>query len=62
MKSPSEEHMEAVYWILRYLKSSLGKGLFFKKSKARGVEVFTYANWAGSVSDRKSASGYCSIW
>jgi hypothetical protein len=29
MYSPREPHMEAVYHILRYLKSSLGKGLLF---------------------------------
>ncbi|RVW15529.1 Retrovirus-related Pol polyprotein from transposon RE1 [Vitis vinifera] len=31
MHSPKESHLEAVYKILRYLKGSPGKGLFFKK-------------------------------
>ena len=31
MHSPMEEHEEAVFRILRYLKSSPGKSLFFKK-------------------------------
>lgn len=31
MHSPYEEHLENVYQILRYLKSTLGKGLFFQE-------------------------------
>lgn len=31
MHSPYEEHLDAVYRILRYLKGTLGNGLFFEK-------------------------------
>jgi len=63
MHSPYEEHLEAVYRILRYLKSTPGKGLFFKKNEKRGIEVYTDADWAGSVTDRRSSSGYCTfLW
>ena len=48
---------------MRYLKSNLEKGLFFKKNSERNVAVFTYADWAGSVTDRKSTSRYCTyVW
>lgn len=30
--SPNTKHLEAVYRILRYLKNTLGKGLYFKKT------------------------------
>ncbi|KAK2997364.1 hypothetical protein RJ639_025480 [Escallonia herrerae] len=59
MHSPREEHLEAVYCILRYLKSSPGKGLFFRKNEHRNLEAYTDADWAGSITDRKSTSGYC---
>jgi len=63
MNSPNEEHQEAVYRILRYLKTSPGKGLFFKKETNRGIEVMSDADWAGSLTDRRSTSGYCSfVW
>ena len=63
MHSPFEEHLEAVYRILRYLKTTPGKGLFFKKNEQRNVEAFTDADWAGSVEDRRSTSGYCTkVW
>ncbi|XP_062109888.1 secreted RxLR effector protein 161-like [Humulus lupulus] len=61
MHDPCQEHLNAVYRILRYLKQTPGKGLFFKKTTERKVEVFTYANWAGLVDDRKSTSGYYTI-
>ena len=62
MHHPYEEHLEAAYQILRYLKSFPGKGLFFKKSDIRTVEAFTDADWAGP-GDRKSTSGYCTyVW
>ncbi|KAK5837815.1 hypothetical protein PVK06_006542 [Gossypium arboreum] len=63
MHSPMEEHEEAVFRILRYLKSSPGKGLFFKKSEQRRIEAYTDADWAGSIKDRRSTSGYYTfVW
>ncbi|PON84400.1 hypothetical protein TorRG33x02_198600 [Trema orientale] len=63
MHAPCEEHMEAVFRILQYLKGTPGKGLFFKKNENRSIEAFTDANWAGSITDRKSTSGYCTfVW
>jgi len=63
MQSPHEEHLEAVHRILSYLKSTPGRGLFFKKTGQQAIEVFTDADWAGSITDRKSTSGYCTfVW
>ena len=58
MHDPSKDHMKAVYRILRYLKSSPGKGLFFAKTQSREVSGYTDANWAGDRTDGKSTSGY----
>ncbi|RVX15740.1 Retrovirus-related Pol polyprotein from transposon RE1 [Vitis vinifera] len=63
MHSPTEEHMEAVYRILRYLKMTPGKGLFFRKTENRDTEVYSDADWAGNIIDRRSTSGYYSfVW
>ena len=63
MHSPSNTHMQAVYRILKYLKGTPGRGLLFKKNSGRGLEIYTDADWAGSVNDRRSTSGYCSfVW
>ncbi|KAL6351405.1 hypothetical protein AAG906_035197 [Vitis piasezkii] len=56
MHCPSEDHMSAVMQILRYLKSSPGKGLMFSKNDHLRVEGYTDADWAGNITDRKSTS------
>ena len=61
MHAPTEKHMAAANRVLRYLKGTPGRGLFFKKTTNRGIEAFTDANWAGSIMDRRSTSGYCTF-
>ncbi|TQD71560.1 hypothetical protein C1H46_042906, partial [Malus baccata] len=58
MHRPSEAHMDAVQRILRYLKSAPGKGLMFSNHGHQEVEGYTDSDWAGSVTDRRSTSGY----
>ncbi|KAB2628036.1 hypothetical protein D8674_032831 [Pyrus ussuriensis x Pyrus communis] len=58
MHSPSEDHMAAVMRILAYLKSAPGKGVLYRKHGHLRIEGFTDADWAGSVGDRRSTSGY----
>lgn len=50
MHALHKEHLEATYRILRYLKSSPGKGLLFKKNGQRTIEV--YRCRLGRLSDR----------
>ena len=63
MHSPKESHLEAVYKILRYLKGSIGRGLFFKKGDSKKVEIYMNVHWTGSTKDRKSTTDYCTyVW
>nr|CAN70115.1 hypothetical protein VITISV_020105 [Vitis vinifera] len=63
MNNPTKKHMTAVIRILRYLKMTPGKGLFFQRTTKKEIEIFSDADWAGSVTDRRSTSGYCSfVW
>ncbi|KAA0037323.1 Beta-galactosidase [Cucumis melo var. makuwa] len=63
MQAPYEEHMEVVKRILRYLKTTPGKRLMFRKTDKKTIEVYTVSDWAESVVDRKFNSGYCtSVW
>ncbi|GAA0166805.1 hypothetical protein LIER_40258 [Lithospermum erythrorhizon] len=61
MHNPCQGHLDAVYRILKYLMQAPDKGLFFKKLEDRTVKVFTYTDWTGSIYDRKSTSGYCTL-
>jgi hypothetical protein len=61
MHDPRVPHQEAVYQILRYLKSCPGKGVLFSKNGHTRIEVYTDADWAGCLDDRKSTSSYCSF-
>ncbi|CAL8150681.1 unnamed protein product [Prunus armeniaca] len=58
MHFPSEDHMSAVMRILRYLKVTPVEGLMFSKYGHTNVEGYTNADWAGSIIDRRSTSGY----
>ncbi|XP_019053901.1 PREDICTED: uncharacterized protein LOC109114922 [Nelumbo nucifera] len=61
MHAPKATHLEAAHRVLRYLKKFPGTGLLFGKHEHIRVEVYTDADWAGSVDDRKSTSGYCAL-
>ena len=49
MQAPYEKHMEAVNRILRYLKTTLGKGLMFRKTDKRAIEAYTDSDCEGSI-------------
>ena len=61
MKYPRLPHWEAVIRIMRYLKAHPDRGLLYKANGHLRVEAYTDADWAGSLSDGKSTTGYCTF-
>ena len=59
LASPTVDHWIACKRLLRYLKGTAGLSLHFKPSSSLSVEVFTDADWASCVDDRRSTSGCC---
>ncbi|PSS08124.1 Reverse transcriptase, RNA-dependent DNA polymerase protein [Actinidia chinensis var. chinensis] len=53
---PRTSHLDVVHYILRYLKTCPGLGLFYTAKAQDGVSYFTNADYAGSNSDRHSTS------
>jgi Reverse transcriptase (RNA-dependent DNA polymerase) len=56
MHDPREGHMDAVYQILRYLKSAPGNGLIFRKNDHLNIEGYCDSDWANCADDRRSTS------
>ena len=59
MQNPGEQHMNAIMRILRYLKSTPGKGILFTKNvDCQSVDAYSDADWAGAIDDKRFTSGY----
>ena len=56
---PRHVHLIAAKYLMRYLKGTIDFGLYYDGNHDYRLYVYTDADWAGSVSDRKSTSGGC---
>lgn len=61
MHAPTQDHLEAAYRVFKYLKGYPGKGILYKKHGHSRVEVYTDADWASSLTNRRSTSSYYSF-
>ena len=62
MHDPREPHLQAAHRVLHYLKGNPGKGILFKRNNNNlAVEAYTDADYAGSLVDRRSTTGYCTF-
>jgi len=59
LNSPCEVHWNAVIRIVKYIKGSPRKGLLYGHNNHTKVVCYSYADWAGSPSNRRSTSSYC---
>ena len=58
MERPKEAHWQAAKRILRYVKCTKRFGILYTTSECSDLIGYTDSDWAGSVDDRKSTSGY----
>ncbi|KAL0332826.1 UNVERIFIED_CONTAM: Retrovirus-related Pol polyprotein from transposon RE1 [Sesamum calycinum] len=58
MQSPSQVHYVAAKRILRYLRGTKDFGIWYKSTNDAKLVGYTDSDWAGSVDDMKSTSGY----
>jgi hypothetical protein len=59
MHCASEMHLIAAKRILRYIKGTVDFGVKFEKCQEFKLYGFSDSDWAGSIDDMKSTSGYC---
>ena len=59
MEKPSQEHLNVVKRVIRYVKGTIDYGLLYKKGESNS-ELISYSDsdFAGDVGDRKSTSGH----
>lgn len=61
MHAPTQDHLEVAYKVLKYLKGCPGTGILYRKFGHTQVEIYADVDWVGSLTGRKSTSGYCSL-
>nr|KYP73998.1 hypothetical protein KK1_006666 [Cajanus cajan] len=59
MHCASEMHLKIAKRILRYVKGTIDYSVKFEKCQEFKLYEFSDSDWAGSVDDMKSTSGYC---
>ncbi|XP_022569788.1 uncharacterized protein LOC111212509 [Brassica napus] len=57
--APREPHLNAVHKLLRYLKGTVGQGLFFSTDNNFDVRAFSDSDWGTCKDSRRSVTGYC---
>eukprot|EP00253_Pinus_taeda_P004619 PITA_04619 len=58
MERPKETHWQAAKRILRYVNGTKGFGILYSSFESFMLTSYTDSDWAGSVDDKKSTSGY----
>ena len=58
MNELSKDHLTVVKRILKYIKGMKNYGIMYETEKDFKLTRYTDSDWAGSVDDRKSTSGY----
>ena len=61
MHAPRTDHLAVVPGILRYLKGSPGQGILYRSHGPVNAIAFTNDDWVGSLTDRKSTTGHCTM-
>jgi hypothetical protein len=59
LTSPTIIHYDTACRVIRYLKGTPGRGLFFPRNSPLQILGFADADWANCVDSRRSTSGYC---
>ena len=62
MQEPSQVHFGAAKRVLRYLQGTMDYGIMYKFGGNLNLIGYSYSDWAGSIDDMKSTSGYAFLF
>ncbi|CAL1377514.1 unnamed protein product [Linum trigynum] len=60
-KAPCQEHMQAAFRVLSYLKSSPDHGIYFDSEAELKMTGYCDSDWASCPDTRRSITGYCTM-
>ena len=58
LQSPCDSYWDAAVRILCYVKGTSGQGVLYENKNYTQIIGYSDADWAGSLTDRRSTSGY----
>lgn len=56
--NPTVYHWQALQRVLRYISETPFQGLLLRPSSSKAIDIFSDADWAGDVSDKRSHGGF----
>ncbi|XP_004515732.1 uncharacterized protein [Cicer arietinum] len=59
LSAPTDIHLNAALRILRFIKNSLGKCLFFPANSSFSIKGFCDSDWGACSDTRRSTTGFC---
>ncbi|KAK4397129.1 Retrovirus-related Pol polyprotein from transposon RE1 [Sesamum angolense] len=59
LQSPCQQHWDAALHLVRYLKGSLNKGLFYSAHSPLTLKAYSDVDWASCVDSLRSLTSYC---
>ena len=62
MQKPSQMDLRAAKCVLRYLQGTIDYGIMYKFSGNLNLIGYSDSDWAGSIDDMKSTSGYAFLF
>lgn len=58
LSAPTSEHWQALLHLLRYVKGTIGYGLYLRPSSDLQIHAFCDSDWAACTSSRRSITGF----
>src|SRR3954465_4865773 len=58
MQQPHSSHLDAAHRILRYLKDTVGNGIFLPASSSLQLVGYADSDWVGCPTTHRSTTGY----